>query len=1310
MNFLHKISVFYLKYNFDAKQYLIACNRFKVNFFILLFLVVSRPVKGQDTDIAKIFPDAPNTATLNKLSDYPVNMSTGVPDISIPIYTIKSGGLSIPVTLRYHASGIKVSELSGWAGLGWAISAGGQISRRVQGLPDDSGNGYLQGHLRDVSGINPGTTNADVDYLARIQSGIWDVVPDVFSYSFPSKDGKFFLNGKNNFAPALIPYSPIKVIRNAAVNVPGSIESFNIVDEKGTLYDFGTNGSIETTDAGTKSKSAWMLERMITQNKRDTISFNYTTSHYSTPDVYAQSLSIDDDVINHTNQQIYYQNTGTLNPVTNSSSDVYEKRVGSIIFKNGKVVFNESATVREDIITSSNKSLDNVQVFAFDNRQNVYTLLRTIKFYQSYFIKDNIAATKRLKLDSIKTFDSKGVAIEKYKFEYNPIPLPQYTSYGNDYWGYYNGKDNQDMLIPKQTVKFISSATVEDVVVGSNTLNGREPDSLFMQAATLKKIYYPNGGNTSFEYQTNRYEESGVIKLTGGLRVLSIKNFDGFSSSPLLKTYQYYDPVKNFKLQSYYFTLTNNYNYYTINSFVPILAASKRNRTISSQQSNDLVPWDGSPVTYTKVLEYNGNGARNTGVTVYEFSSANDFLVAGITGKPLTSSFFFNRGLLKRKSVYARNLNNSYQIIKRQTNNYTAFPLTWYNNVGLVVSKTLILEGNAVGNHYHDEAGPFSDDYLSWRYARYDIPSDDNYLVSSKNIDYTKNDSTKFTTDSTTFQYDNLAHQQVNKVIRNDSKSKTRVTRTKFPQDFILPGSTLTGNVVLDAMIQQNMLSAPIESWSYLQDETNITSAQLNTFSVVKGNLGAILLDTVFSLPVSSAISDFHPATVNSSRLTRDSRYFPKIRFDGYDIQNNLIQYTPFSSPTVNIMWDYKQDMPVAKLKNNLGTFAYTSFEADGKGNWQFSGIPVLDDFAPTGNKAYDLSSGSITSALITNLASTYNLTYWSKTTSASVNGNLGFKLGTNGRGWTLFRHLIPVGISALTITGSVRIDELRLQSVGSQLSTFTYRPLLGVSNMVDLNSNADVFEYDDFQRLLNIRDNQGNIRKNFRYNTVADRILPNEVFLSAGVNGTFQKTNCTTGQVGLYLSYTESYGNFTSTISQRDADQKAIDALPIDGAANANSNGSCQVPFVSALAYRDYIKSNCGVGFTGSTVRYTVSQGTYISLNSQNEADQLAQNDINQNGQVFANNTGTCPDGTDIARWQISANIPSSTGHTIEITVTKPSGDINNVNRVSFHIPSKNYAGSFNFPAGATTFKYVAVFSSVVNTSSVSAILDSIN
>ena len=83
-----------------------------------------------------ILPKTPQASALSRYGEIPVNLSTGVPNISIPLYNIKAGNYTLPISISYHASGIKTDDVATCVGLGWVLNAGGAITRTVRGLPD----------------------------------------------------------------------------------------------------------------------------------------------------------------------------------------------------------------------------------------------------------------------------------------------------------------------------------------------------------------------------------------------------------------------------------------------------------------------------------------------------------------------------------------------------------------------------------------------------------------------------------------------------------------------------------------------------------------------------------------------------------------------------------------------------------------------------------------------------------------------------------------------------------------------------------------------------------------------------------------------------------------------------------------------------------------------------------------------------------------------------------------------------------------------------------------------------------------------
>src|SRR5262245_15979643 len=144
---------------------------------------------AQDTAnvIGRVSIASPNAASLGKYGDIPVTYNTGTPQINIPIYTAEAGSLKLPITLSYHASGLKAGETSSWVGAGWSLNAGGMITRSVMSAPDDRGfsiNNVWKGHYTDF-GFNSYLNNAggQIDDLAFAR-GNKDGEPDLYFFNF----------------------------------------------------------------------------------------------------------------------------------------------------------------------------------------------------------------------------------------------------------------------------------------------------------------------------------------------------------------------------------------------------------------------------------------------------------------------------------------------------------------------------------------------------------------------------------------------------------------------------------------------------------------------------------------------------------------------------------------------------------------------------------------------------------------------------------------------------------------------------------------------------------------------------------------------------------------------------------------------------------------------------------------------------------------------------------------------------------------------------------------------------------------------
>ena len=93
---------------------------------LLLFFLPSLGVYGQEIheiklDVPRIVPVSPEAVSMEKYQSYPIDYCTGIPNITIPLYEIVAGEVTIPINLSYHASGMKPKERSGLVGTGWTL-------------------------------------------------------------------------------------------------------------------------------------------------------------------------------------------------------------------------------------------------------------------------------------------------------------------------------------------------------------------------------------------------------------------------------------------------------------------------------------------------------------------------------------------------------------------------------------------------------------------------------------------------------------------------------------------------------------------------------------------------------------------------------------------------------------------------------------------------------------------------------------------------------------------------------------------------------------------------------------------------------------------------------------------------------------------------------------------------------------------------------------------------------------------------------------------------------------------------------------
>ena len=79
----------------------------------------------------------PNQSSLGTYGIIPVSPYTGKAEISIPLYSTSQRDVELNLSLTYDTSGLLINQLPGWTGHNWTLNAGGAITRKINGTPDE---------------------------------------------------------------------------------------------------------------------------------------------------------------------------------------------------------------------------------------------------------------------------------------------------------------------------------------------------------------------------------------------------------------------------------------------------------------------------------------------------------------------------------------------------------------------------------------------------------------------------------------------------------------------------------------------------------------------------------------------------------------------------------------------------------------------------------------------------------------------------------------------------------------------------------------------------------------------------------------------------------------------------------------------------------------------------------------------------------------------------------------------------------------------------------------------------------------------
>jgi YD repeat-containing protein len=1103
-------------------------------------------MQAQDTPArVDVIPPSPEASSLGRFGQVPVSLYTGVPQISIPLWTVKEKNLTVPLSITYHAGGNRVADVASRTGLGWTLAGQGVISRSMRGLQDDpyyfSTLDYIAIHPHEVNTLSAAK---QFEVYNGSLTKCRDLEPDEFSFNLAGGySGTFMFNEKKEIVIASASKISIQptfvgaLIDSWTITVEDGTKYIFDVQEKTHIKNFSRNNEFACTGNNTNEYvSSWHLREIIAVNPANKISFTY--SDYQL-DYRSERSESDQHLIDKHN----VGNQGTCCTVTDPSKRyayydmiIRGKQLSSITTSSGQTTVELKGNVlRTDVSGTNLYQLNELKV---SNGQG-----KAVKAYQLQY---NYTSS-RLMLTSLTEINN-GLSKPAYQFSYNSTGLPARNAFTQDYWGYYNSNLASTMLLP----------TLIYYIDGEVYLPGadRSPDATKMQALILQQITYPTGGTTQFTFEPHSYSYKGQYPLTrdgfkeykkvklgapeylaevygsgSSQATVMTKNFtvtlyststaskvpvrimgnleaaDNFRAcSPRVTITKVADGSKVFEkfidpVTSGGTTLTfDQYLLLTPGTYTMTARAFCSNETGSDHAKIEAY-WENETAEVVaekmagglrlkQMVDYDGMDHSRDQVTTYDYTIVDQ-------GKTLSSGStvdyinFYSYRTEKSTGSACNLILDGCGYLNRVTNSalvgYTQGSPVGYRQVTVYKSA-----GGQQGKTVYQFTSPYSDydiedmsaqfpfpprfsreyargllteqsDYrynsgnwalvkkvtTSYGLQQYSIPALKIALFTQSQLLLTEADNWRFTNaeyfftqgyswkeaentylydasgqellTTTTYQYNNQ-HRQLSSVVQQQSDGSLLTTKLTYPADYTINTASGTAAQAIKTMQTKHMHSPVIEKQQWLKKTTGdpmLLSSTLTLYQVLTS--GDVTPSSQWNLSTSAPLAE---NTGTSSSPT--SFLTARVNSSGaFTYDNKYLLKLTYER------YDANSQLQQVREANNISVCYLWGYK---------SNYPVAE--------IKDASYGDIVNAL-----------------GQTVVDNLNNQTGTDEQ-----------------IRQTVQTLRSHAQMKNALITTYTYDPLKGTTSVTDPSGKTMFYDYDDLQRLLRVKDRDGNIVQKYQY------------------------------------------------------------------------------------------------------------------------------------------------------------------------------------------------------------------------------------
>lgn len=652
----------------------------------LLLLCTRLGAQTGGTLVNTVIPPSPTSAAFRQFAGYTPSLATGTVNVPVDLYNVQAGDFNIPLSLQYYTQGIKLTDDPYPAGYGWMLTPGLRITRTIMGRPDidfpmntqDDGTfDYCKSAVYDEESHK---------HAGWDESRLIDTQHDIFTVHLADGDYTFLLDKENGTYVAKSVNDLLKIVWNGS-------DGFEVTDGNGVLYSFGGSGAGNGRYREiyhNRYATAWMLRKVTLPGTGREITFTWEEVRHSDlrfgpffggdilkdyKEVWNSSVPADRNP-----EYVSAEAEGLLANYGEYEEVLHLKRIS---FPGGTVDFSYKSSLKPLLTDITVKDPDGAAV-------------KRIVFSYGTGLDERL-------LQRV-SFSDEGT----YRFSYNATRFSAADRNAQDYWGYYNARNNAS-LVPRMQIKtYYNRAPGGHTEYAYYGTADRSVDAAAMQAYMLTRVTYPTGGYSAFEYEPHRFQGStpqttglgapSRFSLTqgGGLRVTRVTSSAGGDAPAVVKTYKYgpgENGLANVLCEPTLDTFVDELGGYMGDVVSPgsIIAYNVRSLFLNPQSNYMRYAFNTPALWYGTVTEYADGGGKT--VYTYERIAPENRVVSLNTlldfpYKVATHyNTLFSRGcLLTRVSHYLK-AGTAYSLVQQTTYGYELKEQDLYAAGDLVVTR-----------------------------------------------------------------------------------------------------------------------------------------------------------------------------------------------------------------------------------------------------------------------------------------------------------------------------------------------------------------------------------------------------------------------------------------------------------------------------------------------------------------------------------------------------------------------------------------------------------------------------------------------